>query len=125
MAIENEAKKRLLERLDPTKEALNVGFVSVILLKRNAAGTGDEPYSADGSYGGTKSITWNSTVTDTLEQSDSVIFDVEQGIRITGYQIVFDDNVSILEAGAEVVTNEYIFDEDGTFTISDIAITVG
>lgn len=124
MAITNEMKKRMLERLDPTKPTLNVGIVSIILLKRNSAGTDVEIYTENGIYGGTKSISWKSTVTDTLEQDTAITFNVEQGVYIEGYQLVFDDNASFVGDGGIIDTDTYIFDENGTFTLSNIKITL-
>lgn len=124
MAITNEMKKRMLERLDPTKATVGVGLVSVILLKRNAAGTDNEVYEADGIYGGVESIYWKSTVTDTLEQDTAITFNVKKGVYIEGYQLVFDDSVEFVGSGGSIDTNTYIFDEDGTFTITNINITL-
>jgi hypothetical protein len=125
MAITNEMKQRMLERLDTTKVTIGVGLISVILLKRNAAGTDDEQYIAGGGYGGVEAIAWNATVTDTLEQDTAITFNVEQGVYIEGYEILFDDSVNNDIIGALVDTDTYIFDEDGTFTITNINITVG
>ncbi|MDA3806742.1 MAG: hypothetical protein PF440_02420 [Thiomicrorhabdus sp.] len=125
MAITNEMKQRMLERLDTTKVTIGVGLISVILLKRNAAGIDDEQYIAGGGYGGVEAIAWNATVTDTLEQDTAITFNVEQGVYIEGYEILFDDSVNNDIIGALVDTDTYIFDEDGTFTITNINITVG
>ncbi len=124
MAITNEMKQRMLERLDMTKTTVDVGLASVTLMKRNAAGTDDIAYNADGTYGGVEAITWKATVTDTLEQDAAITFNVEKGVYIEGYRLNFDSYTDIT-TGALVDTDTYIFDEDGTFTITNINITVG
>lgn len=120
----NEAKERMLARLDPTKATVNVGLVGIILLKRNAAGTDAEEYSASGSYGGYKSMSWDSTITDgNLVQSGQLVFEVEQGVFIEGYRIVFDNSVTQVP-GIDKDTDTYIYDEDGTFTLNNVTLSL-
>ena len=134
MAITNltdDLKEAMLGRLDPTRTIVDTGLIKVILLKRNAAGTDDEEYTASGIYGGFEDITWLSNgdtgyEEGTLKQDTSLVFNVEDGTYIEGYRIYYtDDGDTTSAVGIYQDTSTYIFDEDGTFTISNIEITLG
>ena len=122
--ISDAVKEAMLERLDPVKTPVDIGLAQVILLKRNAAGTDDEIYETDGIYGGPKTIVWITTITDTLEQDAELTFNVEDGVHIEGYQFNFRAGETYSNGGLND-TDTYVFDEDGTFTIANINITVG
>jgi len=122
--LSNTLKERMLSRLDPTKTTVNVGLVGIILLKRNSAGTDAEEYVASGSYGGYKSMDWNSTISNgVLAQTGQLVFEIESGVFIEGYRIVFDNSVDQVP-GIDVDTDTYVYDADGTFTINNVEITL-
>ena len=123
--VTNELKERMLERLDPTKTTVDIGLAQVFLLKRNSAGDDTEKYNADGIYGGGKTIAWESIITSgILKQDGSVHFYVEQGVHIEGYELIFRVG-EVYNRGGLIDTETFYFEEDGTFTISNIQITVG
>jgi hypothetical protein len=122
MAISNGLKVEMLYRLDPTQTEVGVGLTKVILVKRTT--TGEEDYIADGTYGGYKSISWAiDSGTFDLIQDGELDFNVEQGVRIVGYKIIFYDGATE-QLGASRQLNEYIYDEDGLFTLDNITITL-
>jgi hypothetical protein len=120
MAISNGLKVEMLNRLDPTKTEVGVGLTKVILIKRTP--TGEEDYVADGIYGGYENISWAiDGETYDLVQDGELDFNIEQGVRIVGYKIIFD-NGTTESLGAYRDLNEYIYDEDGLFTLDNITI---
>jgi len=127
MAITNltdDLKEAMLGRLDPTRTIVDTGLEKVILLDRD-----ELEYDPGGIYGGFKDITWLSSgdtgyEEGTLKQDADLIFDVEANIRISGYKIYHNDGTTST-VGITQLTSEYVFDEDGTFTISNIEITLG
>jgi len=122
--ITNVAKQRMLKQLDVNNSDNGQGINAVILLRRSDDGESEVQYTTDGQYGGIKTISWDSTIVDTLEQDGNVTFDVEQGKRIVGYILIYDDGTTTTY-NTVVLTNEYVFIEDGTFTITNVKITFG
>jgi len=122
--ITNVAKQRMLKQLDVNNSDNGQGINAVILLRRSDDGESEVQYTTDGQYGGIQTISWDSTIVDTLEQDGNVTFDVEQGKRIVGYILIYDDGTTTTY-NTVVLTNEYVFIEDGTFTITNVKITFG
>jgi hypothetical protein len=127
-------RDKILKRWIPDENVSGIGFTKMVLMERYLD---DEDISQEREYGTIKALSVRrfSSISEpsiavALVQSPELIFEVEAGIDIVGFKMIFDPDGSAGATLPEVdgviylSDNVYSFGNAGTFSVSGTEITL-
>lgn len=113
MALTNDAKNAMLDELATLA-------VKASLHTADPTTVGDNEVTG-GSYA-KQSLTWNAAASGALDSSNQPQFDVPSGTTITHYGLW--DNAGTTFYGGDALENQETFTGDGTYTLTDLDISL-